>query len=92
VAWRSRSKKTPALLLTIINDKNTEAKEGGGYMRSFHFIQGPENDAALVELLTGGAARWPFIGLRWPEFDRSPPVRPSKVTGENSLCSWWKSR
>lgn len=55
VVWRSRGKKTPGLLVKIINDKETEAKERERYMRSFDFIQGPEKDAALVELLTSAA-------------------------------------
>lgn len=56
VIWRSRSTKTPALLVKIITEKNTDAKERDRYLRSFDFIQGPEKDAALAELLTSAAA------------------------------------
>jgi hypothetical protein len=52
IIWRSRSKKTPALLVKIIGDKNLTAKDREHYFRSLDFISGPEKDAALVELLT----------------------------------------
>ncbi len=52
IIWRSRSKKTPALLVKLINDKNTSETERARYFRSLDFIPGPEKDAALVELLT----------------------------------------
>ena len=52
IVWRSRSSKTPALLVKIINDKGLSAKERDHYFRSLDFIAGPEKDAALVELLT----------------------------------------
>jgi putative membrane-bound dehydrogenase-like protein len=52
IVWRSRSKKTPGLLVKIINDKNTSEKERARYFRSLDFIQGPEKDAALLELLS----------------------------------------
>ena len=50
--WRSRAKKTPALLAKIIKDKSLSASERDHYFRSLDFISGPEKDAALVELLT----------------------------------------
>jgi putative membrane-bound dehydrogenase-like protein len=50
--WRSRSKKTPSLLVKIINDKETPEQDRARYFRSLDFIQGPEKDAALLELLS----------------------------------------
>ncbi|HYT59273.1 MAG TPA: PVC-type heme-binding CxxCH protein [Haliangiales bacterium] len=55
IIWRSRSPKTPALLVKIINDKSLGAKERDHYFRALDFITGPEKDAALVELVTGAA-------------------------------------
>lgn len=55
IIWRSRSKKTPALLVKIISDKNTPEAEKPRYFRSLDFLKGSEKDAALVELLTAGA-------------------------------------
>ena len=52
VVWRSRSKKTPALLAKIISNKDLTAKARDHYFRSLDFINGPEKDAALLELLT----------------------------------------
>jgi len=53
VVWRSRSKQTPALLLKMITDKKTTEPEKQRYLRAFDFINGPEKDAALLQLLTG---------------------------------------
>jgi putative membrane-bound dehydrogenase-like protein len=52
IVWRSRAKETPGLLVKLITDKNTPAEERPRYFRSLDFIQGPEKEAALVELLT----------------------------------------
>lgn len=52
VVWRSRAKKTPAMLVKIIADKNLSAQDRDHYFRSLDFINGPEKEAALVELLT----------------------------------------
>jgi hypothetical protein len=52
IVWRSRSKKTPALLVKIITSGNLSAQLRDHYFRSLDFITGPEKDAALVELLT----------------------------------------
>jgi hypothetical protein len=52
IIWRSRSKKTPALLVKIIGDKNLTAQDREHYFRSLDFINGPEKEAALVQLLT----------------------------------------
>jgi hypothetical protein len=52
IVWRSRGKKTPAMLVKIIADKNLNAQQREHYFRSLDFITGPEKEAALVELLT----------------------------------------
>jgi hypothetical protein len=52
IIWRSRGKKTPALLVKIISDKNLSAQDREHYFRSLDFISGPEKEAALLELLT----------------------------------------
>ena len=52
IVWRSRSKKTPALLVKIIHDDKLSAQQREHYFRSLDFITGPEKEAALVELLT----------------------------------------
>jgi putative membrane-bound dehydrogenase-like protein len=52
IVWRSRSPKTPALLVKIIQDGNLGAAQRDHYFRSLDFISGPEKDAALLELLT----------------------------------------
>lgn len=50
--WRIRSAKAPALIVKIIQDKNTSKDERDKYFRALDFIKGPEKDAALVQLLT----------------------------------------
>jgi len=52
IIWRSRGKKTPALLAKIIKDKTLSASERDHFFRALDFVSGPEKDAALVELLT----------------------------------------
>jgi len=52
IIWRSRSKKTPSLLVKIISDKTLSAQDRERYFHSLDFINGPEKEAALVELLT----------------------------------------
>jgi len=54
IVWRSRSRKTPALLVKLINDKGLSANERDHYFRSLDFITGPEKDAAMAELALGG--------------------------------------
>ncbi|MCS1408602.1 MAG: hypothetical protein M2R45_01778 [Verrucomicrobia subdivision 3 bacterium] len=51
VIWRSRSKKTPALLVKIIGDKSLTEAEKLRYFRAMDFLEGPEKEAALVKLL-----------------------------------------
>ena len=41
-----------AMLVKIISDKNLTAQEREHYFRSLDFINGPEKEAALLELLT----------------------------------------
>ena len=55
IIWRSRTKKTPALLAKIAADKSTPETEKARYMRAMDFQTGPEKEAALVEMLTGGS-------------------------------------
>ncbi len=57
IVWRSRSKKTPGLLVKIISDKGMTEKERAHYFRSLDFITGPEKDSALVELVTRSAPK-----------------------------------
>ena len=52
IIWRSRSKKTPALLVQILKDKSLKDSQRDHFFRSLDFVSGPEKDAALVELLT----------------------------------------
>ena len=52
IVWRSRSQKTPALLVKIIQDGSLGAADRDHFFRALDFISGPEKDAALVELLT----------------------------------------
>jgi putative membrane-bound dehydrogenase-like protein len=54
IVWRSRSRKTAALLVKLINDKGLSAKERDHYFRSLDFITGPEKDAAMAELALSG--------------------------------------
>jgi len=54
LVWRSRSKKTPALLLDILNDERLTAKERDHYFRAFDFNPGP----ATEELLAARLAEW----------------------------------
>jgi putative membrane-bound dehydrogenase-like protein len=52
IVWRSRGKRTPALLAKIISDKSLSPAERDHYFRSFDFLTGPEKETALVQLLT----------------------------------------
>jgi hypothetical protein len=51
IVWRLRSKKSPELLVKIIQDSKTPKEERDRYIRALDFIKGPEKDAALVQLL-----------------------------------------
>ena len=55
IVWRSRAKKTPVLLVKLVTEKSIAASDHDRYMHAFDFLQGPERDAALLELLTSGA-------------------------------------
>jgi putative membrane-bound dehydrogenase-like protein len=52
IIWRSRASKAAELLAKIITDKNTSAQQKDRFLRSLDFIQGPEKEAALVEIST----------------------------------------
>ena len=54
IVWRSRSRKTPALLVKIINDQSTSQEERQRCFRSLDFISGPEKDAAMAALALSG--------------------------------------
>ena len=52
IVWRSRASKAPALVVKILSDKHTTAQEKDHFLRSLDFIDGPEKEAALVEIST----------------------------------------
>lgn len=54
IVWRIRSKQAPALLVKLITAKTTTEADRARYLRSLDFIQGPEKEAALLELVTSG--------------------------------------
>ena len=51
IIWRSRAKKSPALLAKIIKDPATTEEDQPRYFRAFDFLTGPEKEAALKSLL-----------------------------------------
>jgi putative membrane-bound dehydrogenase-like protein len=51
ILWRSRAKKTPELLVKIMQDPSTKEEEQPRYFRAFDFLSGPEKEAALKSLL-----------------------------------------
>jgi hypothetical protein len=51
IIWRSRAKKTPELLVKLIEDKSTTEAERPRYIRALDFLSGPEKETALLELL-----------------------------------------
>ncbi len=54
IIWRSRAKKCPELLVKILSDQQTPAAEKARYLRALDFLDGPEKEKALVDLLTAG--------------------------------------
>ena len=52
IVWRSRSIKSPALLVKLISEKSTTQDEKNRYLRALDFIKGPEKEAALLDLVT----------------------------------------
>ncbi len=52
IVWRSRSNKTPPLLVKLITDKTTPAADKERYLRALDFMRGPAKDAALLEIST----------------------------------------
>jgi putative membrane-bound dehydrogenase-like protein len=51
ILWRSRAKKTPELLVKVIQDPSTKEEDQPRYFRAFDFLTGPEKEAALKGLL-----------------------------------------
>ena len=51
IVWRSRSQKTPALLARLIKDASLPKSEKLRYFRAMDFLEGPEKEAALIDLL-----------------------------------------
>jgi putative membrane-bound dehydrogenase-like protein len=51
IVWRLRSKKSPALLVKIIQHPETAKEERDRYIRALDFLKGPEKEAALIQLL-----------------------------------------
>jgi putative membrane-bound dehydrogenase-like protein len=54
IVWRSRTPKTLSMLVKLITAKETSSADKDRYMRSLDFLSGPEKEAALVEIATGG--------------------------------------
>ncbi len=52
VVWRSRAPASAALLAAIIKDESLSEEERPRYYRALDFLDGPEKDAALLELLS----------------------------------------
>jgi putative membrane-bound dehydrogenase-like protein len=52
IVWRSRAKKTPALLAQVITDKSTPQSEKDRFMRAMDFQTGPEKEQALLQIVT----------------------------------------
>lgn len=64
IVWRSRAKRTPALLAKIIQDDQTKLEECPRYLRAFDFLTGPEKEDALVQLAfatTGDEQKVQFV-------------------------------
>ena len=57
IIWRSRARKTSALLAQILKDAATQESDKPRYFRAFDFQTGPEKDAALLELLAAAPAK-----------------------------------
>ena len=55
IVWRSRSSKTPDLLVKILLNEKTTEEEKPRYIRALDFQSGPEKDAALIKLLGAGS-------------------------------------
>jgi len=53
VAWRSRAKQSPGLLVGIISSNSVSAADVPRYLRAFDFLVGAEKDDALINLAFG---------------------------------------
>ncbi|MCI0746475.1 MAG: PQQ-dependent sugar dehydrogenase [Verrucomicrobia subdivision 3 bacterium] len=54
IVWRSRTPKAAPLLARLATSPETPAKERARYVRALEYIDGPEKDAALLEIATSG--------------------------------------
>ena len=54
IVWRSRSTKAVPMLTKLITAKDASAQDKDKYMRALDYKNGPEKEAALVEMATGG--------------------------------------
>ncbi len=53
IVWRSRSKETPALLVSLLHSSHVTAEDCPRYLRAFDFLSGSEKEDALVLLAFG---------------------------------------
>jgi len=68
--WRSRGAKTPALLAQILQTESLRADQYPHFFRSFDFLQGPERDAAVANLLVSHSS-----ALAETQPNTAPPPR-----------------
>jgi len=52
IVWRSRARKCPEMLVRILSDPATPEEQKPHYLRALDFLEGPEKEKALVDLLT----------------------------------------
>jgi putative membrane-bound dehydrogenase-like protein len=55
IVWRSRSPRAAPLLAKLATSKEIAAADKSRYVRALDYINGPEKEAALVEIATSGA-------------------------------------
>lgn len=64
IVWRSRSKETPGLLVSLLHSSHVTAEDAPRYLRAFDFLAGQEKDDALIQLAFnsfGDEAKTKFI-------------------------------
>lgn len=64
IVWRSRSKETPGLLVSLLHSRHVTAADTPRYLRAFDFLAGQEKDDALIQLAFdsfGDEAKTKFI-------------------------------
>ena len=54
IVWRSRATQSVPMLVKLITAREATATDKDRYMRALDFISGPEREAALAEIATGG--------------------------------------